>query len=233
MKTTRLRLFRGLLICFAFVSVTAAHHRRYPPTWGLPRVFSNLRLDAGTGDVGGIEVILFKGDSHDWAAVIMASGVAEDPALVPVVEQGYSIEFSMPPQRYTDYEKFTGTISRRGLSLFNDKRGRELLRKGRRAWGAPEVFSDLVLEPETGDVGGMEVILIKSYQQDWVVVMMASGAAEDPVLVPVIEKGNTIEFTLPPERYSDYGTMTARISASGMTLYSNGKRYTFLKRRFV
>jgi hypothetical protein len=100
-----------------------------------------------------------------------------------------------------------------------------------RIWALPQVFSNLILDPETGDVGGIEVILIKSYSQDWVAVMMASGVAEDPVLVPVVENGATIEFTLPPQRNSNYGKFRGVISRAGLTLYSDGKRLDFLRRQ--
>src|SRR5262245_47295552 len=64
------------------------------------------------------------------------------------------------------------------------------------AWGVPEIFSSLFLEGETGDVGGMEVIIVPA-DRDWVVVVTASGIAYDPVLVELGGDQSTVEFTLP------------------------------------
>src|SRR5437868_5311883 len=95
------------------------------------------------------------------------------------------------------------------------------------AWGVPEIFSDMYLETGTGDVGGMEVILLPGYDGLWATVMIASGAPYDPVLVRV-KDGHypIIEFTLPAgEPYGAYGKFTGRISRAGLTLWNGGERY--------
>ena len=101
------------------------------------------------------------------------------------------------------------------------------------AWGLPEIFSDMFLEAETGDVGGMEVILLPGYGGLWATVMIASGAPYDPVLVRVNDSHYpNIEFTLPPgEPYGDYGKFTGKISRAGLTLWNNGQRYGLLHRQ--
>jgi hypothetical protein len=101
------------------------------------------------------------------------------------------------------------------------------------AWGAAEVFSNLDLEAETGDVGGMEVILSPSYYGLWATVIIASGVAEDPVLVRVTDDHYpNIEFTLPPtEQDGEAEKFTGRISRSGLTLWHRGERYGLLRRQ--
>src|SRR2546421_13049219 len=80
------------------------------------------------------------------------------------------------------------------------------------AWGVPEVFSGMYLEGETGDVGGMEVILIPVYGGIWATVVMASGIAYEPVLVAVSDDHRNIEFTLPEtEHYQGYGKFTGKV----------------------
>ncbi|MBI3652728.1 MAG: hypothetical protein HY231_17025 [Acidobacteria bacterium] len=87
------------------------------------------------------------------------------------------------------------------------------------AWGVPAVYSNLYLLPESGDVGGMEVILIPVYGGTWATVVMASGIAYDPVMIPVKENFPLLEFTLPETRnYAGYGKFTGRITAAGLTL---------------
>jgi len=101
------------------------------------------------------------------------------------------------------------------------------------AWGVPEVFSNLYLEPQTGDVGGMEVILVPSYGGLWATVVVASGIAYEPVTVRVTDDHYpTIEFTLPDrEPYQGYGKFTGKITRAGLLLSSNGQSYGLLRRQ--
>jgi hypothetical protein len=100
------------------------------------------------------------------------------------------------------------------------------------AWGVPEIYSDMFLEQETGDVGGMEVVLLASYSGDWATVIIASGIAYDPVLVPVKLDYPYIEFTLPATPpYEDYGKFTGKITRAGMILWNRGERLGLLRRQ--
>jgi hypothetical protein len=102
----------------------------------------------------------------------------------------------------------------------------------RAAWGVPETYSNLALELETGDVGGMEVVLIKSYSRDWAAVVIADGTAGDPVLVPVKLDYPNIEFTLPEAApYEGYGKFTGKITRQGMVLWNKGQRVGLLRRQ--
>ena len=116
-------------------------------------------------------------------------------------------------------------------SLGQKRRHRQ--RRFEAAWGAPEVFSNLYLEAETGDVGGMEVILVPSYGGVWATVVVASGIAYEPVTVRVTDDHYpTIEFTLPDrEPYQGYGKFTGKITRAGLLLSSNGQSYGLLRRQ--
>ena len=105
-------------------------------------------------------------------------------------------------------------------------------RRPQAAWGVPEIYSNLSLELETGDVGGMEVVLLKSYGGDWATVIIASGIADDPVLVPVKLDYPNIEFTLPATPpYEQYGKFTGKITRQGMMLWNRGERVGVLRRQ--
>jgi len=101
------------------------------------------------------------------------------------------------------------------------------------AWGVPEVFSNLYLEAETGDVGGMEVILVPSYGGLWATVVVASGIAYEPITVRVTDDHYPhIEFTLPDrEPYQGYGKFTGKVTRAGLMLSSNGQSYGLLLRQ--
>ena len=100
-------------------------------------------------------------------------------------------------------------------------------------WGVPEIYSDMYLEPETGDVGGTQVVILKSYYGDWAAVIIASGIANDPVLVPLnTEHYPNIEFTLPnTPPYEGYGKFTGKITRSGLILWSHGERVGLLRKQ--
>jgi hypothetical protein len=98
--------------------------------WGVPTIYSNLGLEPETGDVGGMEVVLIPAYSGDWASVIIAEGVANDPVLVRVDRDGSRISFTLPnAEPYRGYGTFRGTITRAGLELRNELFGKQLLKK--------------------------------------------------------------------------------------------------------
>jgi hypothetical protein len=100
------------------------------------------------------------------------------------------------------------------------------------AWGVPEIYSNLSLELETGDIGGMQVVLLHSYSGDWATVIIASGVPDDPVLVPVKTDYPNIEFTLPSTPpYEDYGKFTGKITRAGLLLWNRGERVRLLRRQ--
>src|SRR5437868_11211629 len=90
------RLILSCIICLALGSAAQAQKRGQPSAWGVPQVFSDLSYGNQSGDVGGMEVILFPGDGQMWATVMIAEGVPHDPVLVKVTVKGSNIEFSLP-----------------------------------------------------------------------------------------------------------------------------------------
>ncbi len=101
------------------------------------------------------------------------------------------------------------------------------------AWGVPEIYSNLALEPETGDVGGMEVIITPVYGGEWATVVIASGVANDPVLVRVERVGMNIEFTLPKDDPGAPGSkFTGKITRAGLILSNEGFGHQLLKRQY-
>ena len=104
-------------------------------------------------------------------------------------------------------------------------------RHRRAVWGLPEIFSDLGLEPETGDVGGMEVILVPVDSGEWATVVTASGIAYDPVLIRVTRDRNNIEFTLPERDGSPSSECKGRITRAGLTLRCGGEVLGLLRRQ--
>jgi hypothetical protein len=99
------------------------------------------------------------------------------------------------------------------------------------ALGAPTIFSDFFSDGPTGDVGGMQVILLGG-QSGWAAVTTASGDFNAPVLVRVTYHGDQIEFTLPAtESGGASGTFTGKISPAGLTLRSGESQAEFLRRQ--
>jgi len=123
-------MLAGCLILCLLADPVAAKKRRRAPAWGAATVYSNLGLEPETGDVGGIEVILIPAYAGDWASVVVASGIAYDPVLVPVEREGMRIKFTLPATRPDEQpETFVGTITRRGLLLRDGSNGAQLLPK--------------------------------------------------------------------------------------------------------
>jgi hypothetical protein len=78
----------------------------------------------------------------------------------------------------------------------------------------------------------MQVVLLNSYSGDWAAVIIASGIAYEPVLVPVKLDYPNIEFTLPDSPpYEGYGKFTGKITRSGMMLWNKGERVGLLSRQ--
>ena len=103
--------------------------------------------------------------------------------------------------------------------------------KGGAAWGLPQVFSSLSYGMESGDVGGMEVILIPGDGVFWAAVTIAEGVPRDPVLVKADVKGSDVSFTLAGEgAYA--GKFKGKISAAGLRLWwPSGEQLGLLKRQ--
>jgi hypothetical protein len=124
------------VVCLLLVQVAPAQkkqqQRRWPAAWGVPDIYSNLSLEQETGDIGGMQVVLHYSYGGTWATVIIASGVPDDPVLVPVKVDYPNIEFTLPDVApYEGYGKFTGKIIRAGMLLWNGGQRMALLRRQR------------------------------------------------------------------------------------------------------
>ena len=102
------------------------------------------------------------------------------------------------------------------------------------AWGVPEVFSSLSYGVESGDIGGIEVILLPGNSENhaWGVVVIAEGTPGTPQLVEVQVKGARIEFTLTGQEGAYNGKFKGTISPAGLTLWwPSGEKFGLLKRQ--
>jgi len=131
MKSVRQFVFFWIVLAL-LANPAPAKQRRRQQAWGVPVVYSNLDLEPETGDVGGMEVILIPTYYGDWASVVVASGIAYDPVLVPVERNGAQITFTLPNSPpYDGYGTFKGTITRKGLVLRNENLGTQVLARQR------------------------------------------------------------------------------------------------------
>jgi hypothetical protein len=105
--------------------------------------------------------------------------------------------------------------------------------EGGPAWGVPQVYSDMSYGTESGDIGGMEVVLVPGDGEFWAVVQIAEGVPKGPVLVKAQVEGSKVEFSLPAglPAYDGYGKFTGEISETGLKLWHGGEEYGFLKRQ--
>jgi hypothetical protein len=118
------------------------------------------------------------------------------------------------------------------LCLVADPVAAKKRRRVQSAWGAATVYSNLSLEPETGDVGGIEVVLIPAYGGDWASVVEASGIAYDPVLVRVERDGMRIKFTLPATRPDEQPeTFVGTITRRGLLLRNENSGAQLLRKQ--
>jgi hypothetical protein len=102
------------------------------------------------------------------------------------------------------------------------------------AWGVPEVFSSLSYGVESGDIGGIEVILLPGNSENhaWGVIVIAEGTPGTPQLVEVQVKGARIEFTLTGQEGAYTGKFKGTISPAGLTLWwPTGEKFGLLKRQ--
>jgi hypothetical protein len=109
------RAFVTSLICLIVVPMTLAGKPGAPAAPSLTGVFENFTVGKGSGDLEGMRVVLVAaGDGH-YAIVQIAQGGAEDPKpeFVPVTAKGNKVNFAVGD------EKFTGTVTARGLILKN------------------------------------------------------------------------------------------------------------------
>ena len=86
-----------------------------------PRVtglYSNMRMSAETGDLGGEQLYITSSRSGFYALFQMAEGSPDVPVLVPLVVEGAIIKFEFPSDsKYArGLRSFEGTITATGLT---------------------------------------------------------------------------------------------------------------------
>ena len=118
-----MRMLGRVVLCCAFclvvISTASAQQRAKSKSFHTEGVFSNITAGEG-GDYGGMQVYLTDSDGQFYAAVTIAEGVLLPPVLVKVQVQveERKIEFALPGGDGS--RKFTGTVSAKGLTLFED-----------------------------------------------------------------------------------------------------------------
>lgn len=78
------------------------------------------------------------------------------------------------------------------------------------------IFSDLAYVEDSGDVLGIEVILLYSRKGYYAVFQFSEGEPSVPVVAEVTVSGNQIEFTLPPG-LAYTGKFKGQVGPEGLT----------------
>lgn len=110
------------------------------PTLRVTGVYTNMNLNAKTGDLAGIEVFLVQTQKGYHVVFQAAEGEPSMPVIAPAVVSGLLIEFTVPPGAF--YEgKFSGRITSRALigrfdngQLNHDGKAEFVLRKTKSYW---------------------------------------------------------------------------------------------------
>jgi hypothetical protein len=79
------------------------------------------------------------------------------------------------------------------------------------------IFSNLSYNSESGDLGGIELLVLPAPGRDpeWrVLVQIAEGGAPYVALVPLVKVGDHFEFTLPPDSGFAEPRFSIRITAA-------------------
>lgn len=184
-----------------------------------------------SGDYGGMAVYLIHADvNDDYALVTVAEGVAKRPVLVKVKsltgDPVTKFSFAVPNENGT--RKFTGAIAAGTMTLTES--GSKSILKSK----CGQVFSDMSVGMESGDVGGMEVFLTESDGQWFALVTTAGGVVLPPKLVEAKVTGanfDKVEFTVPDENNTD-GKLkyTGIITKNALTLDYEGEK-TILRKQ--
>ena len=95
------------------------------------------------------------------------------------------------------------------------------------------IFSSMYQNPETEDIVGMEIFILKTRNQYYAILQMAEGEPYKPVIVEVKITGNNIEFKTPgpPEDYIPQDVFKGKISQTGISgKWEKAGYESFLKR---
>ena len=108
-------------------------------------------------------------------------------------------------------------------------------RRNNRQPVAPDgLYSSMQASAESGDVGGMEVMIITDYSAEptayYAVVQTAQGVPGTPVLVRARVRGENIEFTLPAEGGDQPVRYSGMVTAAGLRLKDSYGESRILRR---
>lgn len=80
----------------------------------------------------------------------------------------------------------------------------------------PGIYSGLTYHQESGDLLGMEVMLVPSREGWSAVVQVAQGASVTPVVVKAEVQGEKVRFLLPPNESGYDGEFIGHITKEGL-----------------
>lgn len=108
-------------------------------------------------------------------------------------------------------------------------------RRGQPAVKVSGVYDNVTVGKGSGDLEGMQVILVEGAGQYYAIVQIASGGAElpAPVLVKANVKGTNIDFTVtePDGQGSQPKKFTGSVTNAGLKLKNSDGESSFLKRK--
>ncbi|MBF0217151.1 MAG: peptidylprolyl isomerase [Candidatus Omnitrophica bacterium] len=118
------------------VTVTSIKQGDVNRTYHIPGIYSSLDYINESGDLVGMEVLIFPGGpGRDHSALVqIAEGEAPYAALVPVKVHGSRIRFTMPKNGPVGPEHYAGTIKDDALVIEYIKGGEEILKRGKSYW---------------------------------------------------------------------------------------------------
>lgn len=179
-------------------------------------VYSQLELYEETSDIGGLELTIVKGLEGHYAMFQMAEGQQNNPLIVELIIEGSKIRFTIPTQLYLEPDVFIGEICQDAII---GKWGKQsyVLRKGKSLWERRiklnseryahigEVllcdlcgtYSNMHFNRETGDLSGLEIVIVKGFDGVYAMVQLAQGEAPAPLIVNLNLKGNKFRFKVP------------------------------------
>lgn len=83
------------------------------------------------------------------------------------------------------------------------------------------VYTNMFMNPTTGDLAGVEVSLVQTQKGYHVVFQAAEGEPSVPVVAPAIVSGTAIEFTVPRGAFYE-GKFSGRITPKAMIGHFDG-----------
>jgi hypothetical protein len=105
------------MVALAFLCIAPKHHISDQSGPRITGLYSDMRLFAATGDVGGVTIFITHGRDRYYALVQMAEGAPGIPVLVSLEVKDSAVPFTFPADnKYaTGLQSFAGFVSTAGL----------------------------------------------------------------------------------------------------------------------